>query len=63
MTMLVYALSFIGFALALGGLGVGLMTGRGGIRGTCGGLNNPAGCGACGRRPKDQAACARRNVG
>ena len=49
MIVLVYILSFIVFGLALTGLGVGLLTGRGGIRGTCGGLNNPGGCGACGR--------------
>ena len=47
--MLVYLLSFAVFVLALGGLSVGVLMGRGGIRGTCGGLNNPDGCGACGR--------------
>jgi hypothetical protein len=61
--MLVYVLSFIGFALALGGLGIGLMTGRGAIRGTCGGLNNPEGCGACGRKSRGQSACPRRSAG
>lgn len=46
-----YVLSFFVFALALTGLSLGLLAGRGSIRGTCGGLNNPngTGCGACGR--------------
>jgi hypothetical protein len=57
--MLIYALSFVVFTLAFAGLGLGLMAGRGGIRGTCGGLNNPGGCGACGR-DKDGAQCPRR---
>lgn len=61
--MLVYALSFIGFALALAGLSVGLMAGRGGIRGTCGGLNNPGGCGACGRKTEGRDGCPRRAKG
>lgn len=51
--MLVYLLSFVAFAVALAGLGVGLIAGRGGIRGTCGGLNNSGGCGACGRGAGD----------
>ncbi len=63
MVMLVYALSFIGFALALAGLSVGLMAGRGGIRGTCGGLNNPGGCGVCGRGAESADACPRRAKG
>jgi hypothetical protein len=48
---MVYLLSFMFFALALTGLSIGTLAGRGGIRGTCGGLNNPdgTGCGACGR--------------
>jgi len=48
---MVYVLSFAAFALALSGLSIGVIAGRGGIRGTCGGLNNPdgGGCGACGR--------------
>ncbi len=57
MVVLVYVLSFAVFGLALAGLSVGLMAGRGGIRGTCGGLNNPDGCGACGRPAND---CPRR---
>ncbi len=58
--MLVYVLSFVAFALALGGLSVGVLVGRGGIRGTCGGLNNPDGCGVCGRRSAEQRTdCAR----
>ncbi len=58
--MLVYALSFLAFSLALAGLSVGLIAGRGGIRGTCGGLNNPDGCGACGRAAKHGGKCPRR---
>ncbi len=48
---MVYLLSFMVFALALTGLSVGALAGRGGIRGSCGGLNNPdgSGCGTCGR--------------
>jgi hypothetical protein len=57
--VLVYVLSFIAFALALSGLGVGLITGRGGIRGTCGGLNGPGGCGACGRGAEGEGSCPR----
>ena len=58
--MLVYLLSFAVFVLALGGLSVGVLAGRGGIRGTCGGLNNPDGCGACGRSADGENACPRR---
>ena len=57
--MLVYVLSFIVFSLALAGLSLGSMAGRGGIRGSCGGLNNPGGCGACGR-DEGRAECPRR---
>lgn len=48
---MIYVFSFTVFALALVGLSIGALAGRGGIRGTCGGLNNPdgTGCGACGR--------------
>jgi hypothetical protein len=48
---MVYALSFVFFALALTGLSIGVLAGREGIRGSCGGLNNPdgSGCGVCGR--------------
>ena len=63
MVMLVYALSFIVFTLALAGLSVGLIAGRPGIRGSCGGLNNPGGCGACGRGADGRNACARRGEG
>jgi hypothetical protein len=60
--MAVYILSFAVFALALGGLSVGLLAGRGGIVGTCGGLNSPQGqgCGACGRPANDVAKCSRK---
>jgi len=58
--MMVYLLSFVVFALALGGLSVGVLAGRGGIRGTCGGLNNPSGCGACGRSADSEGDCPRR---
>ena len=62
--MTVYFLSFVVFALALGGLSIGLLAGRGGIRGTCGGLNNPdgQGCGACGRSAGPGAECPRRRA-
>ena len=59
--MLVYALSFTAFVIALLGLSIGLLAGRGGIRGTCGGLNNPDGCGACGRSAADDD-CPRRRA-
>jgi hypothetical protein len=47
--MTVFILSFVVFALAVSGLSIGLLAGRGGIRGTCGGLNQADGCGLCGR--------------
>jgi hypothetical protein len=64
MAMVVYVLSFVVFALALGGLSVGLLAGREGIRGTCGGLNNPdgQGCGACGRTADSNGDCPRRRA-
>jgi hypothetical protein len=62
MIVLVYVLSFVVFGLALAGLSVGLLAGRGGIRGTCGGLNNPDGCGACGRSADSAAPCPRRKA-
>ena len=60
--MVVYMLSFAVFALALSGLSVGLLAGRAGIRGSCGGLNNPdgKGCGACGRSASGPADCPRK---
>ena len=58
--MFVYALSFTVFVLAFGGLSIGLIAGRGGIRGTCGGLNNPGGCGSCGRTA-ESGECPRRS--
>ena len=57
--MLVYVLSFAAFAVALGGLGIGILMGREGIRGTCGGLNDPNGCGACGRKAGAAGECPR----
>jgi hypothetical protein len=62
--MAVYVLSFVVFALALTGLSIGLLAGRGGIRGTCGGLNNPdgKGCGACGRSASDTPECPRKGA-
>jgi hypothetical protein len=61
---MIYVISFIVFALALSGLGIGVLAGRGGIRGTCGGLNDPGGkgCGACGRPPSSVSKCPRRRV-
>lgn len=60
--MLLYLLSFLVFVLVLTGLSIGLLAGRGGIRGTCGGLNNPdgKGCGACGRSEIERAECPRK---
>lgn len=57
-----YILSFMVFALVFGGLSIGLIAGRGGIRGTCGGLNNPdgTGCGACGRAARGECTRKRR---
>jgi hypothetical protein len=62
--MAVYVLSFVVFALALSGLSVGLLAGRTGIRGTCGGLNNPdgQGCGACGRTADTDGDCPRKRA-
>ena len=62
--MAVYVLSFVVFALALSGLSVGLLAGRTGIRGTCGGLNNPdgQGCGACGRTTDTNGDCPRKRA-
>lgn len=47
--MTVFVASFVVFSLAFTGLALGLLAGREGIRGSCGGLNNPGGCGLCGR--------------
>jgi hypothetical protein len=62
--MIEFALSFVVFALAVAGLSFGLLCGRGGIVGTCGGLNNPdgQGCGACGRSPSNASECPRERV-
>ena len=62
--MMTYLLSFIVFALASLGLSVGLLAGRGGIRGTCGGLNNPdgQGCGACGGSASSVRECPRKRA-
>jgi len=62
--MMTYLLSFMVFVLASLGLSVGLLAGRGGIRGTCGGLNNPdgQGCGACGRSARSVRECPRKRT-
>jgi hypothetical protein len=62
--MVVYMLSFAVFALALSGLSVGLLAGRSGIRGTCGGLNNAhgKGCGGCGRSASSASQCPRKRA-
>jgi hypothetical protein len=63
MKVLLYLLSFGAFVLALGGLSVGVLAGRSGIRGSCGGLNTPDGCGVCGRSSGDPGAhCPRRRA-
>jgi len=62
--MMLYVLSFMVFTLALLGLSIGLLAGRGGIRGTCGGLNNPdgQGCGACGSSNASPRECPRKRA-
>lgn len=62
--MIEYVASFVVFALCLTGLSLGLIAGRGGIRGSCGGLNNPdgSGCGACGRSAEAPLACPRKRA-
>lgn len=44
--MEIYLLSFVVFSAAFGGLALGVIAGRGGIRGSCGGLNRGAGLGS-----------------
>ena len=53
---MVYLLSFIAFALAVGGLSVGMLAGREGIKGSCGGLSMSKSerCGVCGRAAVDE---------
>jgi hypothetical protein len=50
-----FLLSILVFMLAVAGMGVGLLRGRRGIQGSCGGLNNIPGaasdCGGACRRP------------
>ena len=60
--MLLYLISFAIFVLVLTGLSIGLLAGRDGIRGSCGGLNNPdgQGCGACGRSGIERSECPRK---
>ena len=62
--MVVYVLSFVAFVLFVLGLSTGLLLGRGGIRGSCGGLNGPSGdgCATCGRGSTDASGCARKAV-
>lgn len=55
--------SIVIFALAIAGLGLGLLCGRRGVQGSCGGLNNLPGvasdCGGACRKPCRR----RRNAG
>ena len=60
---MVYVLSFMFFVLALTGLSAGLLSGRDGIRGSCGGLNawrdeigRPM-CDACAECPEKKKEC------
>ena len=64
MTVYLYCLSFVVFVLAFSGLSLGLLAGRGGVRGSCGGLNNPGGqgCGVCGRSAGEESECPRKGV-
>lgn len=59
--MAVFAIAFLLFLLAIGGMALGVMAGRGRIEGSCGGLNRVPGvdsdCGGACRRP-----CARRRA-
>ena len=50
--MEIYLLSFAAFALAFGGLALGVMSGRGAIRGSCGGqAGAKSDCELCGSKP------------
>ncbi|MGB5809876.1 MAG: hypothetical protein WBG86_05050 [Polyangiales bacterium] len=60
--MALFIVSFLVFSLAFGGLALGRLLGRDGIRGSCGGLNQPGGCGACGRGPSESAGDCRRKA-
>ena len=62
--MEVFLLSFTIVSLALLGLSVSVLAGRGGIRGSCGGLNNPngaQGCAMCGRGSENET-CQRKRT-
>lgn len=60
--MWLYVSSFVFFLLFVLGLSTGLLLGRGGIRGSCGGLNRPDGasCGLCGRGETERSECPRK---
>ena len=59
--MTTWILSFAVFSLAFGGLAIGTLVGRRGIRGSCGGLNGTEGCGLCDGRDRERPkACRRR---
>ena len=52
--MEIFALSFVAFALAALGLGLGVLLGRRPIEGSCGGVATGGGCEFCGdKRPTD----------
>lgn len=46
--ILLFGLSFLVILLVVGAMGIGVLSGREPIRGSCGGLNNGR-CGVCGR--------------
>jgi hypothetical protein len=59
--MAVFLIAFLLFLIAIAGMAIGVMAGRGRIEGSCGGLNRVPGvdsdCGGACRRP-----CARRRA-
>ncbi len=50
--MTLFILTFVGFALAILGLGVGLLLGRGPLKGSCGGDAVVKVCGLCPRKER-----------
>lgn len=45
--MEIFLISFVIMVIALLGMGIGVLFGRQGIKGSCGGLNHVDGCGIC----------------
>ncbi|MBT8136161.1 MAG: hypothetical protein KJO54_04000 [Gammaproteobacteria bacterium] len=61
--MWIFLFSFLLFAAAMAGLAVGMLAGRGPLRGSCGGLNLADGtridCGYCKRTGRPRPGCPR----